>query len=55
MSGLVGSGCMYRWVSVCVVWMGMELWVDVVYVEGCVDGWVSGWAAGVWKVLWVSV
>jgi len=33
MSGWMGSGCMYGCMLVCVVWMGIELWVDIVYVD----------------------
>ena len=35
---LGGIACIYGWMSVCEVWMGVELWVDVVRVEVCVDG-----------------
>ena len=35
MSGWVGVGCMYRCMSVCVVWMVAELLVSVVCVMMC--------------------
>ena len=49
----LGGEWVHVWMDecVCVVCMGMVMWVDVIYVDACMDVWVSGWAAGGWKSL----